>query len=219
VWQCYWYRVAAAKTSPFFLSKMLYISARYYCCGFDTFSSFQLSVFLVEWLKYALFEYCWMTLWIFCRLFSLSVKCRLHYLWHKISFIRSSDIRFFTWGPYSDLNGMTQTCQTDGHINMCGCFKTKNITSVCSMLNSADGKLQLPLPSINRLNETESTTFFKLSWAFCRNSVSILICTCINVNLYAFIYWFCMVHIWFHASMYYKSYSNFLIFHFIIIYV
>jgi hypothetical protein len=84
---------------------------------------------------------------------------------------------FFTWGPYAAFYGMALTWHIVGFMKIAiwtDLRMFQNFTSSCLMLNlllpvlgGVDGNLHIPVPSMNRLNQTEPATFLiSPCWAF-----------------------------------------------------
>jgi hypothetical protein len=94
---------------------------------------------------------------------------------------------FITWGPYVAFHGMARKCHIEGsmitavwtHLWMFLNSKFYYFTFKCwillkPVLGGVDGNLHFPVPSMNRLNQTEPATFSILPcWAFFRDSVFI----------------------------------------------
>ena len=94
---------------------------------------------------------------------------------------------FITWGPYAAFHGMALPCHIEGsmitavwtHLRMFLNSKFYYFTFKCwillkPVLGGVDGNLHFPVPSMNRLNQTEPATFSILPcWAFFRDSVFI----------------------------------------------
>jgi hypothetical protein len=91
----------------------------------------------------------------------------------------------FTWGPYAAFHGMAWTCHIEGsmitavwtHLRMFLNSKFHHFRVICwillkPVLGDVDGNLQFPVPSMNRLNQTEPAKFsILLCWTFFRYSV------------------------------------------------
>jgi hypothetical protein len=124
----------------------------------------------------------------------LSVICRLHNFRSpfKIPFYLVSPIvsrlgqkHYFTWGPYAAFHGMSLPCHIEGsmitavwtHLHMFLNSKFHHFRVKCwillkPVLEGVDGNFHFPVPSMNRLNQTEPATFsILLCWTFFRDSV------------------------------------------------
>jgi hypothetical protein len=94
---------------------------------------------------------------------------------------------FITWGPYAAFHGMARKCHIEGsmitavwtHLRMFLNSKFYYFMFKCCILlkpvlGGVDGNLHFPVPSMNRLNQTEPATFSILPcWDFFRDSVFI----------------------------------------------
>jgi hypothetical protein len=129
-----------------------------------------------------LLEYCLITPRICCLLFKLSIDvlsmiCRLHNLRSPFKipfylvpplFSRFGHTHYFTWGPYAAFQNFT-------------IFVFKCWILLKPVQRGVGSNLHFPVPSINRLNQTEPATFSILPcWTFFRESVfSIFLLLCI----------------------------------------
>jgi hypothetical protein len=120
------------------------------------------------------------------------VICRLHNLWSpfKIPFYLLPSLGqtlFITLGPYAAFHGMARKCHIEGsmitavwtHLRTFLNLKFYYFMFKCwillkPVLGGVDGNLHFPVPSMNRLSQTELATFSILPcWAFFRDSVFI----------------------------------------------
>jgi hypothetical protein len=125
----------------------------------------------------------------------LSVICRHHnlrspfkipfYLVPPIVFSFRTKAFFYSWGPYAAFHGIALVCHIEGsmitavlkHLRMFLNSKFHHFCVKCwillkPVLGGVDGNLHFPVPSMNRLNQTEPATFsILLCWTFFKVSV------------------------------------------------
>jgi hypothetical protein len=109
---------------------------------------------------------------------------KFQFIYFRSLFSRLGQKHSFSWGSYAAFHGMALLCHIEGSVmtavwtqlrmflnSKLYHFRVKCWILLKPVLEGVDGKLHFPLPSMNRLNQTEPVTFsILLCWTVFRDS-------------------------------------------------